>query len=136
MSNRCKANNIASVTALHEDAPAFPEETPEPSDAEPLNPAVFGQDREKYLRDQAVAPAVAAKPARLPAQRRVSADVVKAETRLLSLERRRQESLAHHDAVWSGKRAALLLSFPDDVHAALVAMGVLVEDEDLAEPAE
>jgi hypothetical protein len=135
-----RKNNAATVTAIHEDAPTFPEEL----DAEPLNPAVFGHDRQAYLAsnqaDAAVpAPPVAAKPVakpRLPAERRVRAEVVKAETKLLSLERRRQESLAHHEEVWASKRAALLQSFPDDVHAALVAMGVLVEAEDLAEPAE
>jgi hypothetical protein len=66
---------------------------------------------------------------RQPAQRRVSAEVVKAETKLLSLERRRQESLAHHDEVWASKRASLLLSFPGDVLAALEAMKVLSADE-------
>jgi hypothetical protein len=123
MSPRRKANNIASVTAIHEDA-TFPEPSEESSEE----------------RAAPVVQPVAAKPVRqatrLPAQRRVSSEVVKAETRLLSLERRRQESVANHDAVWSSKRAALLASFPDDVHRALVAMGVLVEDEDLAEPAE
>jgi hypothetical protein len=59
--------------------------------------------------------------------RRVSAEVVKAETKLIALERRRQDSLAHAEAVWAAKRVVLLESFPEDVRAALVAMGVLTE---------
>jgi hypothetical protein len=73
-------------------------------------------------------PPVASKP-RAPTQRRVSAEVVKAETKLLSLERRRQESLAHHDEVWAAKRALLIASFPGDVLGALEAMSVLEADE-------
>lgn len=62
---------------------------------------------------------------RAPTARRVSALVVKAETALLALERRRATSLEHHERSWAGKRAALILSFPADVRAALEAMNVL-----------
>jgi len=55
--------------------------------------------------------------------------VVKAETRLIGLERRRRQSLAHHGAVWAAKRAALIESFPRDVLAALLAMNVLEGEE-------
>lgn len=64
-----------------------------------------------------------------PGPRRVSAEVVKAETKLVNLERRRQESLAHAERVWADKRVALIQGFPPDVHAALRAMGVLREDD-------
>jgi hypothetical protein len=74
-------------------------------------------------------PALAPPPAparvrRLPA-RRISAEVVKAETRLLDLDRRRSESLEHHERSWADKRAALMASLPKDVLAALEAMGII-----------
>jgi hypothetical protein len=65
-----------------------------------------------------------------PAPRRITAELVKAETLLVRLERRRQDSLAHAETVWAGKRRALIESLPADVVAALIAMHVL-EDADI-----
>lgn len=117
-----RKNSIATVTPIREDAAAapFPEEAPD--SATPLQ--AFEQEVQQTLA--AVVPGP--KP-RAPTQRRVSAEVVKAETKLLSLERRRKESLEHHDEVWASKRALLIQGFPGDVLGALEAMGVLVEDE-------
>lgn len=77
----------------------------------------------------AAAPPTASAPKPRAVPRRVSAEVVKAETKLLSLERRRQESFAHAETVWAAKRVALIRSFPADVLAALEAMNVLAGDE-------
>jgi len=64
-----------------------------------------------------------------PPLRRISAELVKAETKLLALERRRRQSAEHHECVWAEKRAALIKSFPADVLAALEAMAVLEGEE-------
>jgi hypothetical protein len=143
---RRKANSAATVTPIREVAPlpepsaaisndTFPEELdPERRYDESVETDPMAFERAGRAAKSPVtvtAPPVtppAAKP-RAPTQRRVSAEVVKAETKLLSLERRRQESLAHHDEVWAGKRASLLLSLPGDVLAALEAMKVLSADE-------
>jgi hypothetical protein len=63
------------------------------------------------------------------APRRITVELVKAETQLVRLERRRQESFAHAETVWAQKRAALIKSFPRDVLAALLAMNVLEGDD-------
>jgi hypothetical protein len=117
---------------------AFPEEAPESGPSEPAEPErvsnaervarqgrVFG-DAEQRVDGKALA-ALTPKPRAAP--RRVSAEVVKAETKLLALERRRQDSFAHAEAVWAAKRAELIRSFPADVLAALLAMNVLDGEE-------
>jgi hypothetical protein len=123
--------NTATVTPIREDAPAFPEEL-EAEQLPVVDLAAMNRGRATVgmspLQPSDLPTPPVAKP-RAPAQRRVSAEVVKAETKLLSLERRRQESLAHHELVWASKRADLILSFPVDVSASLIAMGVLVLDD-------
>jgi hypothetical protein len=61
--------------------------------------------------------------------RRISAEVVKAETKLIQIERSRDESLRHHALSWDQKRASYIRTLPDDVRAALVAMKVLGADD-------
>jgi hypothetical protein len=139
----------AQTVAAYDDA-AFPEEVAAPPAKDTALPpsagyepddGTFPDDEPSELADALVGPeqvanadrvtrqrlafggAAPAKPRAAP--RRVSAEVVKAETKLLALERRRQESFAHAETVWAQKRVALILSFPEDVTAALVAMGVL-----------
>jgi hypothetical protein len=84
---------------------------------------VFGAGDEGELR------AAVAHATRVPRRRIITAELVKAETALVRLERRRQDSLAHAETVWAGKRVALIKSFPRDVLAALDAMNVLDGDE-------
>lgn len=93
--------------------------------------ALVGPDRATNYDRLAVPPPPAPVQApRRPAPRRVSAEVVKAETALLNLARRREDSLAHAESVWAAKRVALIRSFPADVLAALDAMNI-VEGEEL-----
>ena len=75
----------------------------------------------------------AASPAAPPRQRRISSEVVKAETRLIQIERSRDESLRNHALSWDAKRSAYISALPADVRAALVAMRVL---EPVDEPGE
>lgn len=105
---------------------AFPEEVVEPELPAPVIDLMAAL---VTSLEPAQAPAPAA-PKPRAAPRRVSAEVVKAETKLLALERRRQDSLAHAETVWAAKRVALIESFPEDVGAALVAMGVLTKEEE------
>jgi hypothetical protein len=61
--------------------------------------------------------------------RRISLEVVKAETKLMQLERNRDESLQRQALSWDDKRASYIASLPDDVRAALVALKVLGTDD-------
>jgi hypothetical protein len=74
-----------------------------------------------------VTPAPVAAPQR---PRRISAEVVKAETKLIQLERSREESLRNHALSWDAKRTAYIQALPEDVRAALVAMRVLEPADD------
>ena len=74
------------------------------------------------------APAPARSPA-APRPRRISIEVVKAETRLIQIERSRDESLQRQALSWDEKRASYIASLPGDVRAALVALKVLGEDD-------
>jgi hypothetical protein len=114
----------------------FPDEEAESVDAlRPVIPtAPIAAEPERVSNGERVArqreafgaaPAPAARTAPRPAPRRITAELVKAETLLVRLERRRQDSLAHAETVWAGKRLALIKSFPEDVSAALHAMNVL-----------
>lgn len=68
-----------------------------------------------------------AKPA--PRPRRVSAEAVKAETRLANLDRATQASIAACTAGWAAKRAAYIASLPHDVQGMLLAGGVITDDD-------
>lgn len=81
---------------------------------------------ERLALQRTAFPSTAPKPpARAPAYRRITAELVKAETQLVRLERRRQDSADLHERTWRGKRLALIRSFPADVLVALQAMNVL-----------
>jgi hypothetical protein len=113
---------------------AFSDEETEPESVDSLRPAIPTPplaaepervgNTERLARQRAAFPSVAA-PSPRPAPRRITAELVKAETLLVRLERRRQDSLAHAETVWAGKRVALIKSFPADVLSALVAMHVI-----------
>jgi type IV secretory pathway VirB10-like protein len=82
------------------------------------------------LPPEAPAPVAAPPPAPPQRQRRISAEVVKAETKLIQIERSRDESLRNHAQSWDAKRSAYISALPADVRAALVAMRVLEPGED------
>jgi len=124
------ANDAGQSVAFPEGGDAFPEAfaPAELAHAVVTPERVNNADR---LARQGLAFGDAAPPRAAPQRaRRVSAEVVKAETALLSLGRRRKESLGHAETVWAGKRVALIKSFPADVLAALEAMGVLAFGDD------
>ncbi len=85
------------------------------------------EDAEAAAPVETTAPApAAAKPAR---SRRVSAEAVKAETRLLNIERASKASIAACVAGWTAKRAAFIASLPHDVQGMLLAGGVITDDD-------
>ena len=127
----------ASLDASEDEADDFPEGEPEEEPVEPM-PLAKATPPANNVAPPLMGPPASATPSpgaavprapQRPAPRRVSADVVKAETKLIALDRRRAESLAHHETVWAQKRALLIASFPGDVLAALEAIGVLQSDE-------
>jgi hypothetical protein len=67
-----------------------------------------------------------AKPAR---PRRISAEAVKAETRLANLTRAKADSVAACLAKWEEKRAAFIATLPHDVQGMLLAGGVITDDD-------
>jgi hypothetical protein len=64
-----------------------------------------------------------------PRPRRISIEVVKAETKLIQIERNRDESLQRQALSWDLKRMHYIASLPEDVRAALVALKVLGADD-------
>jgi hypothetical protein len=117
---------------------AFPDEEAEsveslrPAIPTPEDPEPGFRNTERVARQRQVFGAAPPRAARPPAHRRITAELVKAETKLVTLERRRQASADLHERTWRQKRLALIKSFPGDVLAALHAMNVL-EDEDIDE---
>jgi hypothetical protein len=95
-----------------------------PALVEPAEPVRLSNTEWVALQRQAFgdAPPRASRP---PAHRRITAELVKAETALVRLERRRQDSADLHERTWRQKRLALIRSFPGDVLSALHAMNVL-----------
>jgi hypothetical protein len=114
---------------------AFPDEEAEsveslrPAIPTPEDPEPGFRNTERVARQRQVFGAVAERAAHEPAPRRITAELVKAETKLVALERRRRQSLLHHECVWAEKRTTLIRSFPADVLAALLAMNVLDGEE-------
>jgi hypothetical protein len=107
---------------------AFPdEEQAEPESAHLSNTERLARQRAAFPEGLPAAPLPTPAPprARPPAHRRITAELVKAETQLVRLERRRQDSADLHERTWRQKRLALIRSFPSDVLAALHAMNVL-----------
>lgn len=100
---------------------------PEAADTEP--DAGVAPDELADALVQPVQASTAAAPAAPPRERRVSAEVVKAETKLIQLARNKAESLRHHAASWDTKRSSYIGALPADVRAALVAMKVLPAGE-------
>lgn len=83
-----------------------------------------------------LAPATVMAPATAPViaptratPRKVSAEVVKAETRLINMERAAQASLVACEQRWADKRRELIQGLPADVQAMLLAGGVIDEDD-------
>jgi hypothetical protein len=103
---------------------------PEAADADPgVSPDELAHALVEPEEPEASAPAPSPSPAPVPRPRRISIEVVKAETRLIQIERNRDESLQRQALSWDDKRASFIASLPDDVRAALVALKVLGEDD-------
>lgn len=77
------------------------------------------------------APAAAPQPESKPAPRRVSAEALKAETRLQNMERAAAASLAACEQRWADKRRQYIRGLPFDVQNMLCAGGV-IDDDDMA----
>ncbi len=71
-------------------------------------------------------PQATTKPAR---PRRVSAEAVKAETRLANIQRSAQASIAACLSGWAKKRADFIATLPHDVQGMLLAGGVITDDD-------
>lgn len=93
-------------------------------ESEPSDPMLFEQ---AVSAAPVTAPVAPAKPA--PRPRRVSAEAVKAETRLANLDRATQASIAACTAGWAAKRAGYIASLPHDVQGMLLAGGVITDDD-------
>jgi hypothetical protein len=117
---------------------AFPDEEAEsveslrPVIPTPEDPEPGFRNTERVARQRQVFGDAPPRAARPPAHRRITAELVKAESALVRLERRRQDSADLHERTWRHKRLALIKSFPGDVLSALHAMNVL-EDADIDE---
>lgn len=61
--------------------------------------------------------------------RKVSAETVKAETRLINMERAAQASLVACEQRWADKRRELIRGLPADVQGMLLAGGVIDDDD-------
>ncbi len=75
---------------------------------------------------EAITAALTPKPAR---PRRVSAEAVKAETRLANIQRASQASIAACLSGWAKKRADFIATLPHDVQGMLLAGGVITDDD-------
>ncbi len=84
------------------------------------------EDTEAAAPVETPAPAAAKAP---PRPRRVSAEAVKAETRLANIQRASQASIAACLSGWAKKRADFIATLPHDVQGMLLAGGVITDDD-------
>ncbi len=88
-----------------------------------------GTTRHPITEEQATSITAALSPPKPARSRRVSAEAVKAETRLLNIERASKASIAACVASWTAKRTAFIASLPHDVQGMLLAGGVITDDD-------
>lgn len=91
---------------------------------------VLGENEPEDEPAPELAPATVSAPTFVRAMpRRVSAETVKAETKLIRLEKAAQASLVACEQRWADKRRDFIRALPHDVQGMLLAGGVIDEDD-------